>query len=130
VVIVTATPGTGVSQPPTSSGATYVVQPGDTLSGIASRFNTTVFTLAQLNGIVNINQIRWGQVLRLPTDGTAPPQNPSPTPVPSTQTYVVQPGDSLYRISLLFGVPIARIVEANNITNPNCIFTGQVLRIP
>ena len=130
VVVVTATPPNTSSQPPSSSGGTYVVQPGDTLSAIASRFHTTVYTLAQLNGIVNVNQIRWGQVLRLPTDGSPGGSSPSPTPTPTRQTYVVQPGDSLYRVSLLYGVSIARLVEANNLINPNFIYTGQILVIP
>lgn len=45
--------------------ATYTVKPGDTLSRIAVRYNTTVRQLADLNGILNPNLIRAGQVLRL-----------------------------------------------------------------
>ncbi|MBC8099129.1 MAG: LysM peptidoglycan-binding domain-containing protein, partial [Armatimonadetes bacterium] len=47
---VPATPGA-----PAPADGVYIVQPGDTLSGLARRFNTTVTTLAQLNGIVNLN---------------------------------------------------------------------------
>lgn len=43
----------------------YVIQPGDTLSGIAARFNTTYQRLAQLNGIRNPNRIYAGQRLRV-----------------------------------------------------------------
>jgi LysM repeat protein len=45
-------------------------------------------------------------------------------------TYVVQPGDNLYRISLRYNVTIAAIVAANNIPNPNLIYVGQTLVIP
>jgi LysM repeat protein len=45
-------------------------------------------------------------------------------------TYVVQPGDNLYRIALRFGVSVAAIQQANGITNPSLIFVGQVLLIP
>jgi LysM repeat protein len=50
-----------------TSGATtsYKVVPGDTLSGIASRFGTTSRNLMALNGITNANYLRIGQVLRL-----------------------------------------------------------------
>jgi LysM repeat protein len=41
----------------------YIVQPGDTLSGIAWRFGTTVWALAQANGIWNPNLIYVGQRL-------------------------------------------------------------------
>ena len=107
-----------------------MVQYGDSLSRIAQRFNTTVGTLAQLNGIVNINVIQVGQVLKLPGSSPNTPATPAPTPVPATQTYVVRPGDSLFRISLQFGVPVAALVQANNITDPNRIFVGQTLIIP
>ncbi len=45
-------------------------------------------------------------------------------------TYVVQPGDNLYRISLRFNTTVGAIVAANNIPNPNLVFVGQVLIIP
>ena len=55
-------------------------------------------------------------------------------PVASAQgcatTYVVQPGDTLYRISVKFGVSMAALAQANNIVNPDRIYAGQVLCIP
>ena len=49
--------------------STYTVKAGDTLSGIARRYNTKVSTLLGLNsGIIsNINLIRVGQILELPS---------------------------------------------------------------
>src|SRR5690625_513439 len=44
----------------------YVVKAGDTLSGIANRFNTTVNELVKLNNISNPNLIRVGQKIKLP----------------------------------------------------------------
>lgn len=44
----------------------YTVGRGDTLSGIAARFNTTWQTLQRLNGIPNADLIYQGQRLRLP----------------------------------------------------------------
>ena len=44
---------------------TYTVVRGDTLSGIAKRFNTTVNYLAKLNNIANVNLIYVGQVLKI-----------------------------------------------------------------
>lgn len=50
----------------TPKARTYKVQPGDTLSGIAAAFGTTVKELAALNNIDNPSLIRTGQVLKLP----------------------------------------------------------------
>ncbi len=44
----------------------HVVQPGDTLSAIASRYNTTVQTLLNINPLPNPDILSVGQVLRLP----------------------------------------------------------------
>lgn len=45
----------------------YVVEKGDTLSSIASRFNTTYQKLAKYNNITNPNLIRIGQVIKIPS---------------------------------------------------------------
>lgn len=54
------------------TGTTYVVQPGDTLSGIAHRFNTTVEALMRQNGLTNSN-INVGQTLLVPAPAPAAP---------------------------------------------------------
>ena len=45
---------------------TYTVVFGDTLSGIAVRFHTTVATLQRLNNIPDPDKIKVGQVLLIP----------------------------------------------------------------
>ncbi len=52
-------------QPPTGT-RTWLVRPGDTLAKIAASCGTTVWAIAQLNGITNPNLIFVGQVLRIP----------------------------------------------------------------
>ena len=51
----------GVNQ----SSRTYTVKPGDTLSGIATKFGTTTINLKNKNGISNADKIYAGQVLSL-----------------------------------------------------------------
>jgi LysM repeat protein len=104
----------------------YVVQPGDTLFRLAVRFNTTTTTIAQLNGITNVNLIKVGQQLLIPSGGAVI----LPTPMPSTpQTYLVQPGDTLFRIALRFRLPLRQIAQTNGIFDVNRIYVGQVLVI-
>lgn len=45
-------------------------------------------------------------------------------------TYVVQPGDTLWGISQMFGVDMADIAAANNLENIRVVAVGQVLVIP
>ncbi|MEB2286979.1 MAG: LysM peptidoglycan-binding domain-containing protein [Anaerolineae bacterium] len=45
-------------------------------------------------------------------------------------THTVQAGENLTRIALKYGTTVQVIVQANNITNPNLVFVGQVLTIP
>ncbi len=44
--------------------------------------------------------------------------------------HVVQRGESLYGIARQYGVTVLAIAQANNISNPNLIYVGQVLKIP
>ncbi len=46
------------------------------------------------------------------------------------RTHVVQPGETLYRIALRYGVTVEQLAAANGITNPSRIYVGQVLIIP
>ena len=61
---------------------TYKVVWGDTLSGIARRYGTTVSYLAKLNNIRNVNLIYVGQVLKISEVVTVTPAKPNPTPAP------------------------------------------------
>lgn len=56
---------------PSTSEQTYTVQPGDTLSGIASQFGTTYQRLAEINGISDPNIIHIGQGIKLTDSGSS-----------------------------------------------------------
>jgi LysM repeat protein len=61
-----ASPTPAPTPRPTQASATYTVQSGDTLSGIAGEHGTTWQILAELNDIENPRQLRVGQVIKLP----------------------------------------------------------------
>jgi LysM repeat protein len=97
---------------------TYAVEPGDTLSGIAGQFGVRLGALEAANPqITNPDLIHPGQVIRIPTN---------------VVVYVVQPGDTLSSIAgQFFGVSLGALEAANpQITNPDLILPGQVIRIP
>jgi putative chitinase len=56
----------GYAPAPAPWPGTYIVQRGDTLTAIAWRFGTTVWAIAQANGIWNPNFIYVGQRLLIP----------------------------------------------------------------
>ena len=99
----------------------YVVQPGDTLYSIGRKFGVSWVEIAEANGIVNPNLIYAGQVLKIPT---------SQPETPPAVTHTVKPGETLYRISLQYGVHWLAIAQANHIVPPYVIYPGQVLVIP
>ncbi len=68
-----------------SSGGSYVVRPGDTLSGIAARAGTTVGELAALNGLNPKNYLLYGTVLRLPGGSSSPGSSTPSGSVASSQ---------------------------------------------
>jgi LysM repeat protein len=108
----------------------YIVARGDTLKGLALRFQSTVENIMAHNpSITNANLIYEGQ--RLNIYAVAPGQTPPPPPPPVGQTYWVQKGDTLRIIAAKFGTTVDSILKVNpNITNPNLIYVGQAINIP
>lgn len=110
---------------PAQPGGTYTVRSGDTLSGIAARYGTTVAALAAANGIANPNLIYVGQVIRV-GGGSAP----APAPAPAGGTYKVVAGDTLSSIAQRYGTNYQTLAAMNGIADPNRIYAGQVLKVP
>lgn len=110
---------------------TYLVKPGDTLSGIAVRYHTSVAYLASINGIPNPALIRSGRVLVVPCSGGGyyPPPPPPPHPGPCC-TYRVKVGDTLGYIAVRYGTSVSWLASVNHIANPNKIYAGTWLRVP
>jgi murein DD-endopeptidase MepM/ murein hydrolase activator NlpD len=114
----------------TASGdQVHVVQVGETLSAIARRYNTTVDAIVSANGLANRDSIFAGQQLLIP--GTQTVSGPAAAPSTARSvSYTLQRGDSLYRVSLIFGVSVDDILAANNLASPNAVYPGLEIRIP
>lgn len=101
----------------TASTNTYTVKSGDTLYGIANKYNTTVDTLKSLNNLTS-NTLSIGQVLKLPGSSAT-----------STDTYTVKSGDTLYAIANKYNTTVDALKSLNNLTS-NTLSIGQTLKIP
>jgi peptidoglycan endopeptidase LytE len=126
------TPGGGPSPypttPPSGKCYTHIVKPGETLYGIALASGDSVAGIASRNKIVNPNLIFVGQRLTVcPGGGSGGPPPPSGK---CRYTHVVKPGDTVFRLALLYKTSVRAIAVANNLANPNLIYVGQVLCIP
>ncbi|HWK22066.1 MAG TPA: LysM peptidoglycan-binding domain-containing protein [Ureibacillus sp.] len=112
-----------------ASAATYTVKSGDTLSGIAKKYNTTYSAIMKSNGLSS-TVIRIGQNLQI--GGTATTStttaSKSTTSTTSTSTYTVKSGDTLSGIAKKYGTTYTAIMKANGLSSTS-IRVGQKLQI-
>ena len=113
-----------------TSSASYTVKSGDTLSGIASQYNTTVNQIVSLNQLSNPNLIYVGQVLKLKNSQTTNSSSSSSSTAATTAgTYTVKAGDTLSAIASRYSTSSSTLASLNSLSNPNLIYVGQVLKV-
>jgi len=100
------------------TGDTYVVKSGDTLYGIARKYNLSVDELKKLNNLSS-NNLSVGQVLKL--SGSTTPSD--------TNYYIVKSGDSLYQIANQYNTTVDELKRLNNLSS-NLLSIGQRLILP
>ena len=122
------------SRPAAGTPGVHIVQPGDTLSALARRYNTSVKALVAANSMADANTpLRVNQQLKLPGTTAQPAARPAPAAKPATPgTHTINPGDTIYRISRQYGVSPTALMQANGLTpeTANTIRVGATLRIP
>jgi|GEM_PF-183218 len=116
------------TESPTVMNGTYVVQPGDSLSVIAKKFNTTVERIKADNRLTS-DTIRIGQVLSInQTNVSIPNETNIPVQQQNPESYTVVPGDSLSVIAKRFGLTVEQLKARNGLTS-DIIQVGQVLNL-
>lgn len=111
--------------PGSTTPGTYVVQAGDTMGRIAEQLGVSLQDLLAANPqITNPDSIQVGDVINVPGAGGATPATPG------ERVHIVQAGENLYRIGLLYGCTIAQLVQHNNLADPDNLEVGQQILIP
>ncbi len=124
-------PVVGVHAASTAEEGIHVVQPGDTLFGIAMQHGVTIDSLVQSNRLVNPNAIYVGQKLRITADADDEGARPANAPSEDeSEAHIVQPGETLSAIAAAHGVTVEAIAEASGIAASDLLRVGQRLRIP
>ena len=92
----------------------HTVQPGDTLTGIAQRYGTSVQRILTDNGLTPEQRLATGQALLIL--------------IPS-ETYTVRPGDTLYTIADRYNISVITLVQNNPDLANAPLYPGQTLTI-
>jgi len=108
---------------------TYVVRKGDNLWNIAQKQGVSLTTIAEINNLVNGNNLSIGQKLEIPGIGGGLPET-TQTAKPSIITYTIVKGDTLWTISKRYDVKMSSIISTNQLKEISRLSVGQKLKIP
>lgn len=101
----------------------YTVKSGDTLYKIATKYNTTVAAIKDINNLTS-NYLSIGQVLRIPEMYT----KEEDMILPNYISYTVKPGDTIYSIARNNNISVDTLVQDNSLTDNN-LSIGRILKI-
>jgi len=120
-LIVALTSGSSHPVSAQASGPVYIVQAGDTLSYIASRFNVSLNDLLEANPTIDPNLLSQGQQVIIPgledVSGVL-------------KTEVITFGDSLRSLSRRTQVSDAQLIKLNRLVSPSELYVGVSMIIP
>lgn len=125
----------------------YKVKSGDTLTGVAQRYNIGISELAAANNLKTNSNLILGRSITIPASGSvitssassSTKQSSSSTGTASTITgkklgntenYKVKAGDGLIALARQFGVSVEDLAATNNMATNAQLQRGQTLKVP
>ena len=116
--------------PASAAPASYVVQSGDTVFGIADRFGLATADVLKWNDLTGRSVIYPGQTLTLsaPPEAAAPaPEAPAKPAASAETTHTVVAGDTIFAIAQKHGTTVESVLAANGLSGSSIIYPGQTL---
>jgi LysM repeat protein len=104
----------------------YTVRAGDTISGIARKFQLSANQLLEINGLNTKSLIVPGQKLRLIANAVVPSGRDKAS---AATIHVVKRGETIAGIAKLHSISITTVLSINNLSAKAIIFPGQRLKI-
>jgi N-acetylmuramoyl-L-alanine amidase len=102
-----------------ASADTVTVQPGQTLWSISQTLHVPIQSLESANPSVNASDLLVGTVLQVPSTGPLKPN-----------TYVIQRGDTFWKIAVRYSISVTSLANANKSVNPANLLVGTTINIP
>ena len=116
--------------------AEHLVRRGDTLSGIAKRYGSSVSTIQKANNNINPRRLKPGQHLVIPLSPGYSPQlagggdtSRIKASTGEKMTHVVRRGESLYSIARRYGTTVGSIAHWNELNPRRPIHPGNRLTV-
>jgi LysM repeat protein len=112
---------------PPRNWVAIIVQPFDSLTSLARTYDITERQLMDANCLVSTELVS-GSILYVPRWTNITQVVCSPRT--DWALYTVRPGDTLYRLSLLYRVSVSELQQGNCLGASSAIYSGQRLRVP
>ncbi|MEC5210452.1 LysM repeat protein [Psychrobacter sp. PL15] len=132
-----------VSRQLNNQPTSYKVQPGDSLTGVANRYNIGLSDLASANGLSNTSNLILGRTITIPVTGgssanvsassntsSSTATNSSGKKLSNTENYKVQSGDGLIALARSLGVSVEDLAATNNLAPNAQLQRGQTIKVP
>jgi LysM repeat protein len=124
----TAVQATSTLCVPPSGWVRVTTAAGDTVYSLAQRYKTSAESLSAANCLSAV-EVPAGSALYVPPVPTVTVV-PCGPPAGWVRGYIVQPGDTLFRIALSYNITYPQLQRANCMGSSTTIYTGQRLWVP
>ncbi|HEY9059864.1 MAG TPA: LysM peptidoglycan-binding domain-containing protein [Pseudobacteroides sp.] len=94
----------------------YKTKKADSFYSLSLRFNTTMKDISNINPEIDPNKLSIGKNIKIPVGA-------------DIIVHHIKKGETLWKIAAKYNSTVKSIVQRNNISDPNIIFTGDVLAI-